>query len=201
MMLTDIAIRHRTPGVRSAAWEANCIAIGGAAATMDPIHNVDLLAIQLGLVHFLGLFPSGADFAAERAEYNRLVCGSLERIRDFQALHYRLNPYRDSRFWARSRQSKISPELAHRIALFQARGEIAPYEDESFAPDSWRAFFIGHGVIPDSHLPPIDRTDPELVKARFRAMLGFVKEQVLRQPTHNAHLQRAPRVPLPRERD
>ena len=83
----------------------------------------------------------------------------------------------------------LAAELAHRIALFRARGEIAPYEEESFAPDSWRAFFVGHGSIPDSYLPGIDRTAPEVVKAQFRHMLGFVKAQVLRQPTHDSYLQ------------
>jgi tryptophan halogenase len=136
----------------------------------------------------LAFYPIASDFSAERAEYNRLMRASYERLRDFQALHYRINAY-DAAFWALARQGETSPELAHRIALFQARGEIAPYEEESFAPDNWRAFFIGHGLVPDTYLPAIDRTAPEEMKAQFRHMLGFVKEQVLRQPTHDAYLE------------
>jgi tryptophan halogenase len=187
--LTDVAIRVVDPGMRASAWAGNIVAVGGAAARFDPIHNVELHAVQLGLIHLLAFYPAGSDFSAERAEYNRLMRSSFERIRDFQAAHYRLNPYAGSAFWALARQGEISPELAHTIALFQARGEIAPYEDESFSPDSWRTFFIGHGLVPDSYLPPIDRTPPETMKIQFRTMLGFVKEQVLRQPTHDAYLQ------------
>jgi tryptophan halogenase len=189
LALTDVAIRAVEPGMRAMAWAGNVVAIGAAAATFDPIHNVELHAVQLGLIRLLAFYPAGSDFSAERVEYNRLMRSSFARIRDFQAAHYRLNSYADSTFWAQARQGEISPELAHTIALFQARGEIAPYEDESFSPDSWRAFFIGHGLVPDSYLPPIDRTPPEAMKAQFRTMLGFVKEQVLRQPTHDAYLQ------------
>jgi tryptophan halogenase len=187
--LTDAGVRAVEPGMRAAAWEGNCVAIGAAAATFDPIHNVALHAVQLGLIHLLAFYPAGFDFSTERAEYNRLMRSAFARIRDFQMLHYRLNSYAGSAFWAQARQADASPELAHMIALFRARGEIAPYEDESFSPDSWRAFFIGHGIVPDSYLPPIDRTPPETMKIQFRTMLGFVKEQVLRQPTHDAYLQ------------
>lgn len=186
--LTDITVQALDPGIRSEAWRGNVVAIGKAAAAFDPLHNVDLLAIQAGLIQLLAFYPVASDFSAERSEYNRLVRSTYERLRDFQALHYRINGYGGA-FWAGARQADASPELAHRIALFQARGEIAPYEDESFAPDSWRAFFIGHGLMPDTYLPGIDRTPPEEIKAQFRHMLGFVKEQVLRQPTHDAYLQ------------
>jgi len=188
LALSNVAVRTLEPGIRGEAWSGNVVAIGAAAAAFDPLHNVDLLGVQLGLIQLLAFYPVSSDFTAERAEYNRLMRSSYERLRDFQALHYRINAY-PAAFWARGRQGESSPELAHRIALFQARGEIAPYEDESFAPDSWRAFLIGHGLVPDSYPPVIDRTAPDLMKAQFRHMLGFVKEHVLRQPTHDAYLQ------------
>jgi len=186
--LTGVTLRRLDPGMRASAWAGNVVAIGGAVAAFDPLHNVDLLGVQTGLIRLLAFYPAASDFSAERSEYNRQMRSSYERLRDFQALHYRINGYGGS-FWARARQGDVSAELAHRIALFEARGEIAPYEDESFAPDSWRAFFVGHGIVPDTYLPAIDRTAPDAMKARFRHMLGFVKEQVLRQPTHDSYLQ------------
>lgn len=186
--LTDAMVRALDPGIQGEPWNGNVVAIGGAAAGFDPLHSVDLLAVQTGLIQLLAFYPVAFDFSAERSEYNRLMRSTYARLRDFQALHYRINRYGGA-FWARARQGETSPELAHRIALFQARGEIAPYEDESFAPDSWRAFFVGHGLVPDSYFPVINRTPPEEIKAQFRHMLGYVKEQVLRQPTHDAYLQ------------
>ena len=48
--------------------------------------------------------------------------------------------------------------VAHKIATFRARGEIPPMEDETFAPDFWRALFVGLGEMPESWPPAIDRT-------------------------------------------
>lgn len=187
--LGEAVVGVSDPGRRVAAWARNCVAVGEAACAFDPVHGVDLLAVQLGLVHLLSLFPAGGDFSAERDEYNALMRGVFERVRDFQSAHYVLNRYEASPFWARARQASTSPELTHRIETFRARGEIPPLEDEAFAPDSWRALFVGHGLTPRSHAPMIDRTPPDLMRNEFRRILGFIREQVLRQPTHDLYLE------------
>jgi tryptophan halogenase len=186
--LADPVVRASDPGRRAVAWAHNCVAIGEAACVFDPVHNVDLHAVQLGLVHLLACFPAGGSFGFQRDEYNRIVRSAFERVRDFQSAYYTLNCYVDSTFWTQARQAAISPELAHTIATFRARGEVAPWEDETFSADSWQALLVGLGVVPDSYPPAIDRTRAEDVKAQFRGMLGLVKDQVLRQPTHDAYL-------------
>lgn len=187
--LGEPVVRAVTPGRRHVAWERNCIALGAAACSFDPVHGIDLHAVHLGLVQLLACFPSNVDLAPQRTEYNRLAHASSERIRDFQSAHYALARYAGA-FWDTARGAAISPELQHSIALFRARGELAPWEEESFAPDSWRALFVGHGLVPESWPPTIDRTAPDAMKAQFRRMLGFVKEQVLRQPPHDEYLAR-----------
>lgn len=189
LALSDAVVRPSDPGRRESAWAGNCVAIGAAACAFDPIHGVDLHAVQLGLVHLLACFPASGAFSAQRAEYNRITRSAFERVRDFQSAHYMLGRYGGA-FWDQARTAQTSPELKHIVALFQARGEVAPWEDESFSTDSWRALLIGHGLIPDSQLPTIDRTPPEEMKAQFRRMLGFVREQVLKQPTHDEYLRR-----------
>lgn len=185
--LSDAIVRTIHPRRRAVAWERNCVAIGEASCVFDPVHDVGLHAVQLGLVNLLACFPASEDFAAQQAEYNRVMRSSFERIRDFQSAHYACARYA-GRYWERAKDAALSPELAHRIALFEARGEIAPMEDETFQPDSWRALFTGHGLAPASWLPAIDRTSPDVMKSEFRRMLGFVKEQVLRAPRHDAYL-------------
>ncbi len=91
--LSGAEIRAREPGRRVVAWQGNCVAIGEAACVFDPIHGVDLQAVQLGLVHLLPLFPVEADYVVERNEYNRNLQAAFERIRDFQSAHYVLNRY------------------------------------------------------------------------------------------------------------
>lgn len=189
LSVSDISVVTFRPGRRLSAWDRNVVAIGEAACVFDPLHGVDLHAVQMGLVQLLALFPVSGDRAYEQAAYNRAMAEQFERVRDFQQLHYAINRYGASDFWTRARQAPMSAELAHRIATFQARGEIAPFEHDSFPADSWRAVFVGHGVTPDSHAPIIDATPPELMKREFRRILSFIKDQVERQPTHDLYLE------------
>lgn len=185
--LAEVRFARSHPGRREQAWAGNCVALGDAACGFDPVHDVALHAVQLGLVHLLSLFPVGGEWAPERAEYNRLMRALFERTRDFQAAHYLLNRY-PGRFWRHAREADPPPALAHKLATFAARGELSLLEDETFPLDSWNALLIGHGLIPDSHAPSADRTPPETMKAEFRRMLGFIKDKVLEQPSHDAYL-------------
>ncbi len=175
MSLSDAVVTVSDPGRRARAWVGNCIAIGEAACVFDPIDGVDLLGVQTGLVHLLSLFPAGSAFAAERTEYNRILNAVFDNIRDFQAVHYLT--------------SAPPATLAQRIDTFRARGVVPGADDDSFSEDAWRAVLLGHGIVPESYDPRIDRTAPEIMKSDFRAMLGFIREQVTEQSTHDAYLE------------
>ena len=185
--LADVFIRSLHPGVRSNVWEGNCVAIGTAACILDPIHDVDLHALQLGVVHLLSLFPVTDRFTAEREEYNRVMRSFCERIRDFQCAFYALAAFAGE-FWQQARGQQVPQPLAHKIATFRARGEIAPMEDESFFSESWQAMFAGLGVLPDSWPPTIDRIPPNRLNEEFHRTLAFIKGKVLEQPTHDGYL-------------
>jgi tryptophan halogenase len=182
--LAGAVARAAEPGRPVTPWLGNAVTLG---ARFDPVHRVDLLGLQISLAQLLADFPASASYAAERDEYNRASTEALDRIRDFQSAHYALARY-EGPFWEAARAGTVSPELAHAVALFRARAELAPFEEENLPPDSWRALFLGHGLEPQSWPPVIDRVPPEEVKAQFRRMLGFVREQVLRQPTQSAWL-------------
>ncbi|MBJ7437511.1 MAG: tryptophan 7-halogenase [Sphingopyxis sp.] len=190
LALDAVKIRTLAPGVASAPWAGNVIGLGEAACSFDPIHGLGLHGLQLGIVHLLGVYPAeGVSYAARRAEYNRIMRSHFARVADFQAAHYALQNYAGP-FWGAARALPVSDELAHMIDFFRARGELAPMEDESLPPDSWRALFTGHGIVPASWRPAVDRVSPDEATVHFRKMLGFVREQVLRQPTHDAYLAR-----------
>ena len=110
-----------------------------------------------------------------------------ERIRDFQCAFYALAPF-TGEFWQQARAQQVPQPLAHKIATFRARGEIAPMEDESFFSESWQAIFTGLGVLPETWPPTIDHISPDRFKQEFRRTLDFIKEKVLEQPTHDGYL-------------
>jgi tryptophan halogenase len=185
--LADVSLDSVNPGLHSRVWEGNCVAVGRAACALDPIHDVDLHALQLGLVHLLSLIPVSEAFAAERAEYNRIMRSYYERIRDFQCAFYALAPFGGD-FWRAARDRAVPPPLAHKIATFRACAAIAPMEDETFSPDSWQAQFTGLGALPESWPPAIDHVTPRRFQEEFRRMLDFIRAKVLEQPTHAAYL-------------
>jgi tryptophan halogenase len=187
LTLSDAVLRSSNPGRSESAWAHNCVAIGAAACAFDPIHNLDLHAVQLGLIRLLASFPVSDDVAAQRIEYNRVMQSSFERLRDYQAALYALARF-PGMFWDAGRAALRLPSLVHTVATFAARGEIPPMEEESISTDHWRALLIGLGVMPESYPPRIDITPPDAIKAQFRQMLGFVKDTALRQPTHAAAL-------------
>lgn len=178
LALQDATADVVSPALRSSAWSGNCVAIGESACAFDPLFDVDLHAIQLGLVHLLSLFPTSAGAEAERAEYNRVTRSLFERLRDFQAALYLLSGI----------SANAPDSLRLKLDAFSARGAIAPMEDETFTADQWRALFVGLGLMPESWPPAIDTTAPEIMKQGFRRILGFVRDKVLEQPAHDACL-------------
>ncbi len=177
------------PGCRHRVWEKNCIAVGEAACAFDPIHNVELQAVQSALVHLLALFPTDADYRAERTEYNRLIRGGVDGMRDFQAAHYALNRYGAADFWAVARQAPKSALLDHKVATFLARGDVPLYDGETFPVESWQALFLGHGLAPETYSPRIDLTSPDVMKQVFRRTLAAIKQKVDEQTSHDAYLE------------
>ena len=200
MGLQQVLIRERNPGRGARAWEKNCVAIGEAACVFDPMHFLDLHAVQVGLVHLLHLFPVQADFSVERNEYNHNVRSAFERMRDFQSAHYHLNGYglnhhglnrADGDFWSRARALPVSAELTHKIDAFRARGEAAQYEDEAFTIDDWQALFLGHGLVPETWDPAVERTPAELRGSELTRIQDFIRRKVEEQRSHAAYLQGA----------
>jgi tryptophan halogenase len=186
--LSEPTFQSLHPARRSEGWVGNCVAVGATACRFDPIHDVALHALQLSVVHLLSLFPIGGEYAAERAEYNRVMRSCHERIRDFQCAFYSLNPF-VGEFWRQARSLAAPTTLAHKVKTFRARGDVAPMEDESFLPESWQALFTGFGVLPETWPPAIDRIPQDRLREEFRRIHEFIRAKVLEQPTHDSYLQ------------
>jgi len=187
-MRPDAVAAVLTPGRRIRAWDRNVVAVGDAACVFDPLDNVMLDALQLGLAHLVTEFPRDARQPYERDDYNRSMLSAFNRLRDFQIVHYRLNKHMDEVFWDRARMDAPPDTLAYKIELFKARGIVPMYDDETFSADSWMASFIGHGLMPESYDPLVDQAaEPDVIRA-FQSVLGFIRERVQAMPSQDAYL-------------
>ncbi len=176
-------------GRRQAIWAGNCVGIGEAAAVFDPIGEVGVQAIMAGLAHLTALFPIDSDMVAERAEYNRNLISTFERIRDYQICFYTLNRRQGQALWTQCRDMALPDALAYKIDLFAARGHLVEYDDETFVGHDWHALFLGFGLIPRAYDPAVDQVPDAEIIQRFQQRLGTIKHRVEAMGTMDAYLQ------------
>lgn len=169
-------------------WTGNVLAMGGSG---EPLAPLTLHRLQVAITHLVSLFPLNADAMPEADIYNEELAGWNARMREFEAAHYALNRRSGEPFWDDPRARPISPELDARISLFGARGMAAQYNQDSFAEDEWQAIFLGHGVVPRSWDPQVDRIDEQQVMADFRDQLMSIRADVTAMDTHEAALAKA----------
>ena len=176
-------------GRRERAWDKNVVAVGEAACVFNPLSNPGLHSLHLGLVHLIGQFPVSTAVEVEAAEYNRVIQGAFERLRDFQIAHIKLNQNFDKLYWDGARAMAIPDALRDKIDLFTARGRVHVLDDETFETDDWLALFFGHGLMPQSADPAVDAVPRDEAVRQFQRILGFIREQVEGMSSHDAFLE------------
>ena len=176
----DAVVSLNEPGVQRWPWIGNCVAVGEAAATLDGLDAVQLHVMHSCISHMVNLFPASADAMPEASAYNRIIGTLIGNLRDFQLAHYRLNRRFDEPFWDRARDAPVPPGLENKLRLFEDRGLIPMYDEESAHEASWAALFLGHGLVPRTYDPRVDLVPDEdhiaRVQQRLRSIAADVRE-------------------------
>jgi tryptophan halogenase len=188
----DAVVSALEPGIRS-PWIGNCVAVGEAAISLDPLDGLALHVIHTGLSHLISLFPLDADDQVEAKAYNAGMGAHARNMRDFQIAHYKLNRRFDEVFWDRARDMAIPETLAYKIGLFEARGRIALYDDETFQESNWTSLFVGHGLTPRDFDPLVDKLPRDEQILQLQRMLQFIAGEVNQMPSLASQL--GPRGP------
>lgn len=176
------------PRRREKPWEANCVALGAAAACIDPVGMSDLHILRAGIDRLLQLLPGAAGATAEAAEYNRQTALQLDHARDFAMLHYRLNGRHGERFWDACREMPIPDPLDYRLRLYQARGRIVLYDEEPFEEASWINLFDEMGVRPRHYNPIADGVPPGELQSFVHRVRAVMIAELGKMPTHADYL-------------
>jgi tryptophan halogenase len=141
------------PGRRRASWVANVVGIGDAAVTADPLHATNLHLAHSAILRAIDLMPD-RDFAPPLiAEYNRRTAAETARVRDFLAAHYARSGRSDGELWRAAAAAPLPDSLARTLALFEARGRLPHFDEESFARADWQQALLGLGITPRHHDP------------------------------------------------
>lgn len=174
-------------GRRSRAWTGKVIALGAAAALVEPLHSWNLALLQNALARLLALLPAAPN-GPEPAEYNRLTAEEADRVRDFAILHYRTNGRTGEPLWDHARTAPVPETLQHKLDLYESRGRIALYDGELFEADDWIAVLDGQGVRPRRHDALADAIPEEALTQHFGRIRALILDAVRAMPHHGATL-------------
>jgi len=156
-------------GRRKDFWIRNCVAIGDAAVTVEPLEWTNLHLVHSQLDRLIAMMP-GRDCAdVELAEFNRESAAEADRVRDFLCLHYVCSS-RPEPFWRDAASLIPPPSLGHTLALFKERGRLPYYQEETFTRDSWLTVLLGQGVRPRRVDPLADLVSRQEAAQAFATM-------------------------------
>lgn len=185
--IADLTHSRFEPGRRASPWTANCIAIGAAAAQVEPLYPGSLMLVQRSLERLLRLFPGNGRCDALAAEYNRETINELERYRDFVALRYLLNERGDP-VWREAREAESSPELTRKKRLYSSRGAVPLVDGDIFDEADWAFLFDAHGLVPRRHDFLAESVDEDRAAKLLDHMQHALADAASRQPMHGEYL-------------
>jgi len=178
-----------TAGGRRRHWVGNCVALGDAGATLEPLDAVQLHLLYTGVAYLVSLFPVSRTDMPEADVYNAKMQAHAIGLRDFQVSHYALNRRYDEPLWDRARDTEAPATLVRKLELFARRGVIAMDEHETFHEENWTSIFVGHRLLPSSWDPLVDATPEQEQIANFQKILGFIAAEVREMPSLQAHIE------------
>jgi tryptophan halogenase len=176
------------PGRRSQPWYRNCVAVGDAAVVIDPLEWTNLHLAHSALDRIVSKMPDQDCSPVELWDYNREAAAEADRARDFVALHYARADRPKDDFWRAAAAADLPPSLAHTLSLWEQRGRLPLYEEETFTRHSWAAVLLGQGVLPRRVDPLIDAIPPEQSERAMAQIRETLATMVPTLPTHGAYL-------------
>jgi tryptophan halogenase len=177
-------------GRRKKSWVKNVVAVGLSAGFVEPLESTSISLIETAVGKLIELWPD-RDFRPElAAEFNRVMGGRYESVRDFIILHYKLTKRDDTEFWRYCANMTIPDSLAHQIELFRTTGRITILDRDGFSEPSFVAMLMGLGVVPERYDPFVDDLDMRQLHGHFAGLRDLIAQTVAKMPGHGEYLAR-----------
>ncbi len=108
-------------------WVKNVVALGLAAAFLEPLESTSIFLIEYGLANLVTFFPHSAGSEAHATAFNREMNDVYEELRDFILMHYVLANRADTPFWkSAASDAVLTDSLAEQLQLYE---ESLPLQD------------------------------------------------------------------------
>ena len=188
--LRDVRTGAARFGRRTEGWQGNCIALGSAAALVDPVATSNLHLLRASVDNLLRLLPGDPKAEVEAREYNRLTGLQFDHARDFAVLHYKLNGRHGEPMWDACRAMPIPATLDYKLRSYESRGRIALYDEEPLDEASWLNLFDEHGVRPRRYSPLVEGFTTAELEAHVERVREIMLDELGRMPMHSEYLAR-----------
>lgn len=172
----DIPIKEHRIGSFARHWVRNCVAIGPAAVTLEPIEVSTLHVVQSSILRLLGMLPRQKVNTMLAEDYNRVTLDELTNVRDYQALRYALAGRGEGAFWENAAKAKQPDSLQYRIDLFRGFGRFTRGDHQIIRQANWVSSFLNFGFWPLSYDPMADMIDEERMKTDLERFRNDVQE-------------------------
>jgi tryptophan halogenase len=178
-----------TSGHRKQFWNRNCVGIGFASNFLEPLESTGIQLIIMAVLKLLQYFPQRIIDPSLRDHYNRLSTREIERIRDFIIAHYHLSR-RPEPLWAACRDMEIPDSLRHKLDLWNASGQIALGDSESYTEPSWVAILLGNGAVPARYAVSADLHPLEQIRTGMKLRREEIMRSAQSVPSHQDFIER-----------
>jgi flavin-dependent dehydrogenase len=177
-------------GKRKNSWVKNVVAIGLSAGFVEPLESTSISLIETAVGTLIEQFPD-REFRPElAAEFNRILNGRYESIRDFIVMHYKVTRRDDTAFWRYCANMKIPDTLAEQIDLFRETGRVTIRDRDGFGLPSFVSMLMGLGVEPKRYDPFADEVDIRQLHGHFAGLRDLIAQAAAKMPDHAAFLER-----------
>lgn len=180
--INDATESHFEASNRSRHWIKNCIAVGSAATSLEPLDATQLHLLHLSFSLLRELFPQNTHYDLEAKIFNQKMREYAESTRDFLFARYHLNKRYDDEFWSSVRDNDLPEPLKNKLDLFRSRGVVAMYEEDVFLEEDWYALFVGSRQRAEILDPLIARVPDEELMSKFQNLLVYIKTETERMP-------------------
>lgn len=185
----DAFSTHEMPsGRRREMWACNCVAIGSAAAFVEPLDLSTLHMTQLAAMRLAAMLPANPASPALAIEFNRRIGTEYEALRDFTHLHYVASSWRQSGFWREMATYKRPTSLQQRIELFRSRGHIRSRDDDAWPPETWVGAMMSAEIWPEGYHPLLDTFEPRQLEQHFGRMRQAIAQAIAQMRPHRDYL-------------
>lgn len=175
-------------GRRRELWACNCVAIGSAAAFVEPLDLSTLHMTQRAAMQLAAMLPATPPSPAVATEFNRRIGGELESLKDFTHLHYVASFWRRSEFWREMAAGRRPPSLQQEIDLYRSRGHIRSRSDDAWPLETWVAALMSADIWPDGYHPLLDSFDSQQLDRHFGRMRQEIARATARMRPHREYL-------------